>query len=106
MANCEDVTIVIRNETGVEIRATKFEYMDGSRSKTENIFFGGSDTFDPGEDRDYGPRNLEGIGNENTTFTVTYQHRSGSNNWGTNRVHTTGNVHCDDNDRITVTLTD
>jgi hypothetical protein len=49
---------------------------------------------------------LGGIGNENTTFTVTYQHRSGSNNWGPNRVHTTGTVHCDDNDRISITLTD
>jgi hypothetical protein len=105
MATCEDVTIFITNSTGVEIKATQFQYTDGGRAKTENLFFGGSDTFDPGETKDYGPRNLGGIGNENTRFTVTYQHRSG-NSWGPNLVETTGTLSCDDNDDFTITLTD
>ena len=104
MANCENFTIFIRNDTGVEIRATKFEYTDGSRSKNENIFFGGSDTLDPGETKDY-TRNLQGIGGENTRFTVTYQHRSGNNNWGTNRVETTDEFECGDNRSRTIVLT-
>jgi len=103
MANCENFTIFIRNDHGVEVRATKLEYIDGSRSKNENIFFGGSDTFDPGETKDY-TRNLQGIGGERTRFTVTYQLRSGNNNWGTNRVETTPEFTCGDNQDRTIVL--
>jgi hypothetical protein len=106
MATCDDVILVIRNETDVEIKATQFEYTDEGRGETETIFgIDGSDRFDPGEEREYGPRNLGGIGNENTRFTVTYKRHSG-NNWGPNLVHTTDTVNCDDNDRFTITLTE
>lgn len=105
MATCEDVTIFITNSTGVEVKATRFQYTDEGRSRDENIFSFGSDTFDPGETKDYGPRNFGKIGNENTEFTVTYQHRSG-NSWGPNLVETTGTFNCDDNDDFHITLTD
>ena len=110
MATCEDVTITIRNETSVEIRATKFEYTYGGKGITEHIFgVDGSDRFDPGDSKEYGRRNFGSIGNETTTFTVTYQRRRGSGwgaTWGANLVHTHGPVHCDDNDSFTITLTD
>jgi hypothetical protein len=104
MADCEDFLIVIRNETGVEVRVTKFEYTDGTRSKVENLFSFGSDQIDDGGSRDY-RRNLGGIGGENTEFTVTYQHRLGDNNWSANRVETTDTFQCNDNARKTINLT-
>lgn len=102
MTTAGDVRIVLQNRTGVEIKATKFEYRDGTRSKTENIFFGGSDTLDAGEDKDY-TRNLEGIGRESTEFTVTYQRRIG-NNWSANNVETTPTFTCDDNEVVFVVI--
>ena len=103
MPNCENFRIFIRNDHSVEVRATKLEYIDGSRSKNENLFSLGSDTFDPGETKDY-TRNLQGIGGERTRLTVTYQHRSGNNNWGTNRVETTPEFECGDGESRTVVL--
>jgi hypothetical protein len=103
MTTCGDHRIIIQNRTGVEIKVTKFEYMDGNRSKTENMFFGGSDTIDDGDQEDY-TRNFEGIGNQDTTFTLTYQHRTG-NNWTGNRVHRT-DAHCDDDETTVITVTD
>jgi hypothetical protein len=106
MADCEDFLIVIRNETGVEVRVTKFEYRDENRSKVENIFgVDGSDRIDAGDSRNY-ERNLGGIGGENTEFTVTYQHRLGNNNWSANHVETTDTFECEDGERKTINLTD
>jgi hypothetical protein len=102
MSNCENFRIKILNRTGVEIRATKFEYTDpGGGTQTENIFVGGSDTIGPGETKDY-MRNLQGIGNEFTVFTVTYQSRRGSG-WGPNEVHEGNRFKCQDNEeRLTI----
>ena len=105
MTTAGNFKIVIQNNTGVEVKASKFEYRDGSKSKTENIFFGGSDNIDAGANKDY-TRNLQGIGNESTEFTVTYQKRSGTNNWSANHVKTTDTFTCQDNDSYTVVLTD
>jgi hypothetical protein len=102
MATCEDFKIQILNRTGVEIRATRFQYTDrDGRTQTENIFSGGSDTFDPDETKEY-TRNLQGIGNEFTTFTVTFQRRLGSG-WGPNDVHEGNRFKCEDNEeRLTI----
>jgi hypothetical protein len=105
MAKAENFTIVIQNKTGVEVRASKFEYRDGTKSKTENIFFGGSDRIDEGAEKEY-TRNLQGIGEESTEFTVTYQLRSGKSNWSANHVKTTDTFTCKDNGSYTVVLTD
>jgi hypothetical protein len=105
MANCEEFTIVIQNRTGIEIKATKFEYDDGTRSKIENMFLGGSVRIDDGDEKEY-KRNLQGIGGESTKFTVTYQHRSGSNNWSANHVARTGTFTCGDGESKTIVLTD
>jgi hypothetical protein len=105
MTSAGNFTITIQNDTGVEVRASKFEYRDGTRSKTENIFFGGSDRIDAGGHKDY-TRNLQGIGNESTEFTVTYQKRSGTNNWSANLIATTDTFVCQDNEGKTVVLAD
>ena len=104
MANAEEFTIILQNRTGVEIKATKFEYMDGTRSKNENIFFGGSDRIDNNGERTY-TRNLQGIGGENTSFTVTYQHRVG-NNWSGNHVARSDTFQAEDKGEMTVVLSD
>ena len=102
MANCSNFTIKILNRTGVEIKATKFEYTNpGGGPKTENIFVGGFDTIDDGETKDY-TRTLESIGNESTRFVVTYQRRIGSH-WGPNEVHEGNRFRCQDNEeRLTI----
>jgi hypothetical protein len=106
MTTAGDFKIVIQNNTGVEVRASKFEYRDGTKSKTENIFGPlGSTTIKDGAHKDY-TRNLQGIGNESTEFTVTYQKRSGTNNWSANHVKTTDTFTCQDNESYTVVLTD
>ncbi|WP_026927396.1 hypothetical protein [Granulicoccus phenolivorans] len=105
MANCENFTIHLFNDTGVEIRATKFEYRDGTRSKTENMFgINGGDRIDSGGDERY-VRNLQGIGSENTEFTVTYQQRQGTHNWSSNQVHTTGTFRAEDNGHEDIHIT-
>ena len=106
MTTAGNFKIVIQNDTGVEVRASKFEYRDENKSKTENIFGPlGSVTINAGASKDY-TRNLGGIGNEETEFTVTYQKRSGTNNWSANHVKTTDTFTCQDNDSFTVVLTD
>jgi len=104
MASAGNFTVTIQNDTGVEVRASKFEYRDGTKSKTENIFFAGSDRIDAGGHKDY-TRTLQGIGNEETEFTVTYQKRSGKNNWSANHIATTDTFVCQDNEGQTVRLT-
>ena len=106
MTTAGDFKIIIQNDTGDEVRASKFEYRDGTKSKTENIFGPlGSTTINAGAHKDY-TRNLQGIGNESTEFTVTYQKRSGTNNWSGNHVKTTATFTCQDNESYTVVLTD
>jgi hypothetical protein len=105
MTSAGNVTIVIQNDTGVEVKASKFEYRDGTKSKTENIFFGGSDSIDAGSKKEY-TRHLEGTGEQSTEFTVTYQKRSGTNNWSANHAATTDTFTCQDNHTYTVFLTD
>jgi hypothetical protein len=105
MANAEDFTIVIQNKTGVEVRTTKFEFRDGDKSRTEHLWPSGSTRIDNGGEKDY-KRNLQGVGEESTEFTVTYQHRSGKSNWSANHVMTTDTFTCKDNGSYTVVLTD
>jgi hypothetical protein len=105
MANCEDFTITIQNRTGVEIRTTKLEYRDGTETHTEHAFgVDGSDRIDNGRDNKY-KRNLQGIGEESTELTVTYQLRSG-NDWSANHVVTTDTFTCRDNGSKTITIND
>ncbi|GAA4975958.1 hypothetical protein [Actinoplanes utahensis] len=104
MTSAGEFEIIIQNKTGVEIKATKFEYMDGSRSKNENIFFGGNDRIGNNEERRY-TRTLQGVGGEMTSFTVTYQHRVG-NNWSGNHVAQTDRFECNDREQKVVVLTD
>ncbi len=107
MTTAGDFKIVIQNDTGDEVKASKFEYRDGTKSKTENIFgpLGSTTIILPCARKDY-TRNLQGIGNESTEFTVTYQKRSGTNNWSANHVKTTDTFTCQDNESYTVVLTD
>ena len=77
MANCEDFTITLKNSTSGEIKATKFEYKDGSNWRTENMFgLDGHQKIDEGRSISF-KRDLEGVGDESTQFRVTYQHHLG-----------------------------
>ena len=82
MANCENFTIILKNSCDGEIKATKFEYKDGSNWKIENMF--GVDGIQKIEQDHQLPftRNLGGIGDENTCFRVTYKHHLGGTKWG------------------------
>ena len=105
MANCQDFTITLQNSTDAEIKATKFEYKDGSDWKTENIF--GIDGFKKIE-KDHHidfKRNLQGIGDESTCFKVTYRHHIGGTTWSTDKVKTTDPFTAHDNGKKTVILT-
>jgi len=105
MATCSNFDIILHNSTHGEIKATKFEYKDGAKWKTENMF--GLDGYQKIE-KDHGvkfTRDLGGIGNENTQFRVTYQHHAGGTLWGDKLVETTGVFRANDNESKTVTLT-
>jgi hypothetical protein len=106
MANCENFTITLKNSTHGEIKATKFEYKDGSKWKTENMF--GIDGFKKIEQDHSIPftRNLQGIGGESTQFRVTYKHHIGGTTWSTDKVETTETFTAYDNGSKTVTLTE
>jgi hypothetical protein len=105
MALAQRFHITIENRTGTEVKATKFEYMKGNRSATENIFgVDGSDTIPAGGERGY-TRNLQGIEGQSTRFTVTYQPRKGDK-WGANETEETGSFTCQDDGSKTVTLTE
>ena len=95
-ADCQKFGVRILNRTGVEIKATRFQYtVPGGGPQTESIFFGGGDRIKDGETKTY-TRNLQKIGDEFTQFSFTYQKRSGSN-WGPNLVHTGNRFQCHDN---------
>ena len=105
MANCENYKITLMNNTHAEIKVTRFEYKDGSNWKTENML--GLDGHQKIE-KEHGfawTRDLEGIGNENTQFRVTYQHHVGGTKWGDDIKAVTGVFLARDNESRTVTLT-
>jgi len=103
MALAQRFHITIENRTGTEVKVTKFEYMKGNRSATENMLSLGSDTIPSGGERGY-TRNLQGIEGQCTRFTVTYQPRKGDK-WGANETEETGEFTCQDDGSKTVTLT-
>ena len=106
MANCQNFKITIDNSCDGEIKATKFEYKDGSTWKTENMF--GIDGHQKIE-KDHAvrfTRNLGGIGDETTTFRVTYKHHVGGTVWGDDICKTTESFVAHDNGSKTVTLTE
>jgi len=107
MTTCKDFTILLHNRAGVEIRATKLEYLDENKSKNENIFgLDGSDSFNVDEKKEY-TRNLQGIEDESTTFTVTYQHRlTSGNNWSGNHTASKSLNNCVEGGSIHIDLTD
>ena len=105
MANCQDFTITLKNSTDAEIKATKFEYLDGSNWKVENLYgLDGSDKIEKDHSKVY-KRDLGGIGDEDTCFRVTYQHHIGGLTWSVDKIETTSTFKCHDNGKITVILT-
>ena len=105
MATAQRFHITIENRTGTEVKATKFEYLKGDRSATENLFgVDGSDTIPAGGERGY-TRNLQGIEGQSTRFTLTYQPRQGDR-WGANHTEETDRFTCRDDGSKTVTLTE
>lgn len=105
MANCEDFMIELQNSTGVEIKVKKFEYKDGSKFETENMF--GLDGYQKIESGQFirFRRNLQGIGGESTQFRVTYSHHIGGTSWSSDEIETTDQFIANDNGWKTVTLT-
>lgn len=105
MANCGDFKITLMNGTHGEIKVTKFEYKDGSNWKTENML--GADGHQKIEE-DHGftwTRDLEGVGNEDTQFRVTYKHHVGGTKWGDDKCMVTSVFRALPNEGRTVTLT-
>jgi hypothetical protein len=105
MATCENFKITLHNSCDGEIKVKKFEYKDGSNWKTENML--GLDGVQKIE-KDHGipfTRNLGGIGDESTSFRVTYSHHLGGLKWGNDIVETTAAFVAHDNGSKTVTLT-
>jgi hypothetical protein len=103
---CGDFKITLMNGTEDEIKVTKFEYKDGSIWKTEIGMFGADGHQKIEEGRGFTwTRDLEGIGNENTQFRVTYQHRVGGFKWDDAKCHYTSEFTAVDNEGRTVTLT-
>jgi hypothetical protein len=105
MANCQDFTIKLQNSTHGEIRTTKFEYKDGSKWKTENMF--GLDGYQKIEKDHYVEfkRDLEGVGGETTQFKVTYKHHIGGTVWSTEKYAYSDTFTAIDNGRKTVVMT-
>ena len=105
MANASNFTITLKNSTDAEIKATKFEYKDGTKWETENLF--GLDGFKKIEKDHSFPftRTLQGVGDEGTCFKVTYKHHIGGTTWSTDKVETTAPFVCHDNGSKIVTLT-
>jgi hypothetical protein len=105
MANCENFKVTLKNSADGEIKATKFEYKDGSNWKTENMF--GLDGYQKIEKDHSVPftRDLGGIGDESTCFKVTYKHHIGGTKWGDDIVEMTDSFTAHDNGSKTVTLT-
>ena len=105
MARAENFTIKLKNSTHGEIKATKFEYLDGSKWKTEHMFgLDGHQKIEKDHTVKF-TRNLGGIGNERTCFRVTYKHHIGGSKWSGNKVETTDEFVAQDNGSRTVVLT-
>jgi hypothetical protein len=105
MATASNFSITIHNSTNDEVKATKFEYKDGSTWKTESIFgLDGHQKIEKGHGIVF-TRDLEGVGGEETQFRVTYQHHEGGTVWGNDKSAATGSFTCNDNRSRTVTLT-
>ena len=105
MATASNFSITIHNGTNDEVKATTFEYKDGSDWKVEHMF--GLDGHQKIE-KDHGVvfnRDLGGVGGESTQFRVTYEHHVGGTIWGSPKVETTDSFVCNDNGSKTVTLT-
>ena len=104
MANCEDFTIYLKNNTQDEIKVTKFEYKDGSVWKPESMFgLDGHQKIDSSQSVPF-KRDLEGIGGESTQFRVTYQHHLGGTKWGSEIRAVTDTFVAQDNGNRTVNL--
>lgn len=105
MATCENFLITLKNSCDGEIKVSKFEYKDGSKWDSENMF--GVDGVQKIEKDHAIPfrRNLGGIGEESTQFRVTYKHHLGGTKWGDDIVETTPAFTAHDNHSKTVVLT-
>lgn len=104
MAKANDFKITIVNQSGLRIRVTKFEYKDGSKWKTENMFgLEGYDIIVEDGSRTY-TRDLGGIGGERTCFRTTYKHDYGEHR-GEKRTFTTNRFFArKENDSKTIRL--
>ena len=106
MAKCENFKITLRNNVGHRIKVKKFEYMDGSRWKTERLLgLDGHKKLDIGEEWSR-TRNLGGIGNEETQFRVTYHQKTPKKTgyWATRIIEVTDSFIARDNEQKTVEL--
>lgn len=104
MAKCEDFRIILKNHADGEVKATKFEYKDGSKWKTENMFgLDGIQKIEKDHQVSF-TRNLGGIGDESTKFRVTYKHHIGGTRWGSKLCEITSAFVAHDNGSKTVTL--
>lgn len=105
IARCENFMITLQNSCDGEIKATKFEYLDGSNWKTENMFnLDGHQKIEKDHAIPFN-RALAGIGDESTKFRVTYKHHLGGTKWGPTLVETTDAFVAHDNGSHTVALT-
>jgi hypothetical protein len=105
LATASNFAITIHNSTADEVKATKFEYKNGSNWETEHMFgIDGYQKIEEGRGVVF-HRNLGGVGGESTQFRVTYEHHVGGTVWGSPKVETTDSFVCNDNGSKTVTLT-
>jgi len=106
-SSCKDMRILlINNDSAGKVKATKFEYEDGSEWKTENPFgLDGHQRIEPNDAAAF-ERNLQGIGGERTQSRVTYQFESWLEGprWGDEIVETTGRFTCHDHGSYSVRL--
>jgi hypothetical protein len=95
---CKDVKITIKNGTKDTVNVTKFEYFDVDKNKfrTEN-FFGGVDGLTVSPNKSSATtRNLQHVGNDLTSFKVTYRRQINGENVGASIVNTTLQFKCVD----------
>ncbi len=103
-ANCQDFVIKIKNATSDEIKATKFQYKDRSKWRTENMFGVDGHQKIEREKTLKWTRNLQRVGGENTHFKVTYKHRGGGTVWGNAMTESTDTFECNDGDSKLVVI--
>ena len=105
MATASNFRVTVHNSINDEVKATKFEYKDGSTWRTEAMFgLDGHQKIEKGHGIVF-TRDLEGVGGEETQFRVTYQHHAGGTVWGSDKSAVTEPFTCNDNGGRTVTLT-